>query len=139
MLLCWSFPLHRASCWVCFHRNLTPKVVTVLQYSEKHYPYKYQLRLNPSQTCSQERGRFTCDSYDRGIFEANVKSTPSCLPHDPTHLIGLDCLHIATSFLPHFSGRGLPIKPYVLNTDIMKIHLVKYLISCVRFVYCTPY
>ena len=61
------------------------------------------------------------------------------MPTTRPYSIGLDCLHIATNFLPHFSCRGLPTKPYALNTDKQTIYLVKYLINCTRFVYCIPY
>ena len=129
--------MHRASCRVCFYRNLTPKVVTVLKYYEKHYyPYNYKHQSNFSQTYSEERGRSTCDNDHHGIFEADVKSIPPCRPHDaPEPELSAYCDELPTAF-----QRARPTNQTVRpHTDIKKIYLVKYLINCARFVYCIPY
>ena len=119
-----------------FHSNLTPKVVTVLQYSEKHYPYNYKHRLNPSQTYSQERGRSTCHNYRHGMFEANVKSTPPCLPHDGAEPeLPAYCDELPTAF-QRARPTNQTLRPH---TDIKKIYLMKYFINCPNFVHRVPY
>ena len=139
MLLCWSF--FPTSCFLLGMLSQlldTQSSHNILQYySEKQYPYNYKHRLNPSQTYSQERGRSTCDIYRHGIFEANVKSTPPCRPHD-----GLEpelpayCDEFPTTAFQRARPTNQTVRPH---TDIKKIYLVKYLINCARFVYCIQY
>ena len=89
-------------------------------YSENHNPYNYKHLLNPSQTYSQERGRSTCDNHHHGIFEANVKSTPPCLPHDLFNRPGLPpyCDEIPTAFQRAWPTNQIVRPQYRYKEDI---------------------